>query len=94
MLDAVRKTCTAGEKTEFQLRATSTSFFVKNFTSGPVTVCFGTTWDDDQSVMVGARVAERIVSNPDPSRVMTREATSTVIVCAEQTGIVEVIRDD
>ena len=93
MIDAVRKTCTAGEKTEFRFRATSISYLVKNFTSAPITVCLRT-WDDNQTVMVAAMTAETVISNLDPDKIMTREATSTVIVCTEQTGIVEVIRDD
>lgn len=93
MIDVVRKTCNADEKTEFKFRSTSIAFLVKNFTSAPVTVCFKA-WDENQSVMVGAGIAETIVANPDPTDMMKRGATSTVIVSAEQSGIVEVIRND
>lgn len=93
MIDVVRKTCNAGEKTSFEFKATSIAYRVKNFTNGPVTVCLRT-WNDAQSIMIGSGIAETIMSNPDPSRMMVREATSTVIVTAEQAGIVEVIRDD
>lgn len=93
MIDSVRKTCNAGEKTEFRFRATSIAYRVKNFTSGPIVVCLRT-WDDDQSIMVGAGIAETIVVNREPAEMMQRSTTSTVIVQAEQSGIVEVIRDD
>lgn len=93
MIDAVRKTCNAGEKTEFKFRATSIAYLVKNFTSAPITVCMQT-WDDSQTVMVAAMTAETIVSNREPYNMMQRGTTSTVIVQAEQSGIVEVIRDD
>lgn len=93
MIDAVRKICNAGEKTEFKFRATSIAYRVKNFTDAPVTVCLRE-WDDAQSIMVGAGIAETIVSNREPSEMMQRGATATVIVMAEQTGTVEVIRDD
>lgn len=93
MLDVVRKTCNAGEKTLFNFKEPCCSYFVKNFTTGPVIVCFDT-WDDSQSVMVGAGIAETIVANVDLGRVTIRSKTSTVIVAAEQSGIVEVIRDD
>lgn len=93
MIDVVRKTCNAGEKTEFQFRATAISYLVKNFTSAPITVCFRT-WDDSQTVMVAAMTAETVVSNREPYNMMQRGTTSTVIVQAEQAGIVEVIRND
>lgn len=93
MLDAVRKSCPAGEKAEFHFKASSIAYRVKNFTSGPIIVCLRT-WDDSQSIMVAAGMAETVISNPDPSNMMQRGTTSTVIVQAEQTGIVEVIRDD
>ena len=93
MIDAVRKTCTAGTKTEFNFRATSIAYRVKNFTSGPITVCLRT-WDDDQSVMIGAGIAETIVATREPTEMMQRSTTATVIVQADQTGTVEVIRDD
>lgn len=93
MIDVVRKTCSEGEKTPFDFASSSCSYLVKNFTSGPVTVCFGS-WDDSQSVMVGAGIAETIVSNLEPDKLITREEVSMVIVQAEQTGIVEVIRVD
>lgn len=93
MIDSVRKTCNAGVKTEFQFRATSISYLVKNFTSGPIIVCLRT-WDDSRSVMVAAMTAETVVSNREPYNMMQRGTTSTVIVSAEQTGIVEVIRND
>ena len=44
--------------------------------------------------MVGAGIAETIVVNREPAEMMQRSTTSTVIVQAEQSGIVEVIRDD
>lgn len=44
--------------------------------------------------MVGAGIAETIVSNREPSDMMQQATTATVIVTAEQTGTVEVIRDD
>ncbi|MGM9622403.1 MAG: hypothetical protein ACI3X2_03665 [Butyricicoccus porcorum] len=93
MIDAVRKTCNAGEKTEFKFRATSIAYRVKNFTSGPVCVCLRE-WDDSQSIMVSAGMAETVVSNREPTEMMQRGTTATVIVTAEQTGTVEVIRDD
>lgn len=93
MIDSVRKTCTAGEKTEFQFRAASIAYLIKNFTSAPITVCFRT-WDDNQTVMVAAMTAETVVSNREPYNMMQRGTTSTVIVLAEQSGTVEVIRND
>ncbi|WP_394271930.1 hypothetical protein [Butyricicoccus sp.] len=93
MIDAVRKTCNAGKQTEFKFRTTSVAFRVKNFTNGPVTVCLRS-WNDNESIMVGAGIAETIVSNREPSDMMQQATTATVIVTAEQTGTVEVIRDD
>lgn len=93
LVDVQRKTCTAGELTEFTFKATSVSFVVKNFTTAPALVCLAE-WDDSNAVMVAAQTAENIVSNPDPAAGMARGATATVIVQAEAAGIVEVIRDD
>ena len=93
MIDVVRKTCNAGEKISFVFKSPCNSFFVKNFTAGAVLVCLGV-WDDSQSIMVGAGTAETVMSNVDNDKMITRAEVSTVIVQAEQTGIVEVIRDD
>lgn len=68
MIDSVRKTCNAGEPTEFQFRATSIAFLVKNFTSAPVTVCFKA-WDEKQSVMIADMTAETVVSNREPYKI-------------------------
>lgn len=91
MIDVVRKTCNAGEQTNFQFSATSVSYRIKNFTAKPLLACLGK-WDDNQTVMVGARTTETIVSHSSTS--IVREATATVIIKASCTGIVEVIRND
>lgn len=93
MIDVVRKTCNAGAQTVFAFKAASTSCCVKNFTSAPILVCLGT-WDESQSVKIQSGMWERIRSNPDPAKLMTRSAASTVIVQAEVAGEVEVQRDD
>ena len=93
MLDIVRKTCEAGEKTEFRFHATSVSYCVKNFTQGEILICLGK-WDETQSVKLMPGTGEQIRSNPDPERGMTRSATADVIICAQITGEVEVQRDD
>lgn len=91
MVDVIRKTCNAGEQTKFEFSATSVAYRVKNFTTAPLLVCLGE-WDDSQTVMVGTKMAETIISHSNSSKV--RRATATVIIKTSAVGIVEVIRDD
>lgn len=88
MIDVVRKTCIAGEHTKFQFSTPSISYRIKNFTSAPIFVCFGSKWDDAQTVMIGSGTAEKSTSNSP------YDTTSSVIVMTETSGIVEVIQND
>lgn len=88
MIDVVRKTCIAGEQTNFHFSISSIAYRIKNFTSSPVLVCLGSKWNSAQTIMVGAGSAENIISNS------AWDTTSNVTITAETTGIVEVIRND
>lgn len=93
MVDVIRKICTANAQTEFKFQATSVSFLIKNFTSSDILVCLHE-WDTGRTVKIAAGMWECIRTNPDPERCMTRSTADTVIVQANQTGEVEVRRDD
>lgn len=93
MVDVIRKTCAANAQTEFKFQATSVSFLVKNFTSSDILVCLHQ-WDEAQTVKIASGMWERIRTNPDPARCMTRSTAGAVIVQASAAGEVEVRRDD
>ncbi|MCD8356310.1 MAG: hypothetical protein LUE11_07045 [Clostridia bacterium] len=94
MIDVVSKQCSAGTIETFALQTTSVSFRVKNFTDDFIKVCLGKTWDAAHAVTIDAGMAEIVESNTNPNKHLTREATNTVLIRAEATGLVEVIRND
>lgn len=93
MIDVMRKSCTAGTETRFQLKSAATRFLIKNFTDGNIDVCVGYTFDSNESVRIAAGMYQVIEINMDPVDLMTA-ATDTVIIKTVESGIVEVQRVD
>ena len=93
MIDVMRKSCTAGTETRFQLKSAATRFLVKNFTGGNIDVCPGYTFDSDESIRIAAGMYQVLEINTDPVDLVTA-ATNTVIIKTVESGIVEVQRVD
>lgn len=93
MIDVVRKSCTAGTVTRFQLKSAATRFLVKNFTDGDIDVSADYTFDNNESVRIAAGMYQLIEINTDPVDLVTA-ATDTIVVKATSAGNVEVQRVD
>ena len=93
MIDVMRKSCTAGTETRFQLKSAATRFLVKNFTGGNIDVCAGYTFDSDESIRIAAGMYQVLEINTDPVDLVSA-ATDTVIIKTVESGIVEVQRVD
>lgn len=91
MIDSIRKTCTAGTVTEFTLSASAVACRVKNFSDGAVLVCTGNEWDENHNIRINSNMYEDIRANSEPGG-GPRHAFCKMLIQAETTGIVEVIR--
>lgn len=88
MKDVMQKQVTANVETVFNMQLKRSQFFVKNFTTGNISVSLG---DNETESIIGANSWERVFNN-----IVGGSAVSTNIVrvLPEQSGTVEVAAID
>lgn len=88
MKDVIQKQVTANVETVFNMQLKRSQFFVKNFTTGNISVSLG---NNETESIIGAKSWERVFNNVIDG---TAVATNIVRVLPEQSGTVEVASID
>lgn len=81
-----RKSCEAGEQTEFTFQQDGCQFLVKNFTESDIYVTLDKIFSKDKAIKIPTMAYQIIASKYDKKDLMTKK----IIVLADEIGEVEV----